>query len=157
VFESSRRLHEDIDALLDAIRQMADGSYACVMEPEKILFESLAAGGEEEADALRTIAERRGRLIFDLPAAMAEDAGPSVDPFSEWEGEEICLVIVNDRVGLLVACPDAEGARAAMTEALRALVDRLLRLESRYRLDRRGRGFFFGSPKLDFVTIGRGQ
>ena len=155
MFESSRRLREDIDALLEAVRQMSGGRYACIMEPDTVLFESLAPGAEEEMAPLRQIVERRGRLIFALPTSMADEGGPGEDPFAAWERDELCLVIINDRVGLLVACHDAEAAREEMMDALKALVDRLLRLESRYRLDRRGRGFFFGSPKLDFVTIGR--
>lgn len=155
MFESSRRLREDIDALLNAVRHIVDGRYACVMEPDKILFESRIDEAEDDANALRALVERNGRAIFALPAAMAEEAGPEADPFHDWDRDEICLVIVNDKVGVLVACPDAEAAREDMMEALRALVDRLLRLDGRYRVDRRGRGFFFGSPRLDFVTIGR--
>ena len=157
MFESTRRLREDIEALLDALRHMVDGQYACVMEPDKVLFESLAPEADHEDDTLRRIVERNGRLIFTLPQTVADETAPADDPFADWDREEICLVIVNDKVGVLVACPDAEAAREDMMKPLKALVDRLLRLEGRYRLDRRGRGFFFGSPKLDFVTIGRSQ
>ena len=157
MFESIRRLREDIEALLDALRETVDGRYACLFERDTLLFESAPEGADEAASSLRAIVARNGDAIFALPAAMAADHGPDDDPFADWQGDELCLVIVNERVGLLVACPDAEDARESMMRPLRALVDRLLRLDSRYRLDGRGRGFFFGSPRLDFVTIGRGD
>ena len=40
---------------------------------------------------------------------------------------------------------------------LHALVDRLLRYNSAWRLDEKGRGLFFGSPRLDVVVVGRPQ
>jgi hypothetical protein len=153
LFESSRRLREDIDALLEAVRHVVDGRYACLMEPGRVLLETPAAEGEWAE--LRRMVEANGPAIFALPAAVADENTPATDPFESWAGDELCLVIVNGKVALLVACPDAEAAREEMMKPLRALVDRLLRLDSRYRLDRRGRGFFFGSPKLDFVAIGR--
>ena len=153
MFESSRRLLEDIDGLLGAVRHAVDGVYTCVMEPGKVLIETPAAEGD--LARLRYLLEANGAAIFGLPAAMAGESGPSSDPFEGWEESELCLVVVNDRVAVLAACPDAESARDAMMQPLRALVDRLLRLEGRYRLDGRGHGLFFGTPKLDFVTIGR--
>lgn len=155
LFESSRRLSEDIDRLLSALRHVVDGRYACLMEPGRVLLETPAAEGD--LAGLRRLVEANGPAIFSLPAAMAEDTGPETDPFESWTQDELCLVVINDRVALLVACPDAEDAREAMMPALRALVDRLLRLERRYRMDGRGRGLFFGTPRLDFVVIGRSQ
>jgi hypothetical protein len=153
LFESSRRLNEDIAALLDAVRHVVDGRYACLMEPGRILLETPTAEGD--LAELRRLIEANGPAIFGLPAAMAdEENGPAGDPFEGWTHDELCLVVVNDKVALLAACPDAEAAREDMMPALRALVDRLLRLERRYRTDRRGRGLFFGSPRLDFVVIG---
>jgi hypothetical protein len=152
LFESSRRLREDIDALLEAVRHVVDGRYACLMEPGRVLVETPAAEGDL-AD-LRRLIEANGPAIFDLPATVADENAPAIDPFEGWTGDELCLVVVNGKVALLVACPDAEAAREDMMKPLRALVDRLLRLDSRYRINRRGRGFFFGSPRLDFVVIG---
>jgi len=151
MFESSRRLREDIDGLLEAVRQRVDGHYACVMEPGRILAET---GELEPAAPLRALLEANGPAIFALPSAMGTEPGPESDPFDGWEQDEVCLAVVNGKVAVLVACPDAESAREAMMPALKALVDRLLRLDGRYRLDEQGRGLFFGSPKVDFVVIG---
>jgi len=152
MFESSRRLREDIDALLGAVCHATDGRYACLFEPGRILVETPAAEGD--LPRLRGLIEANGPAIFDLPATVADESAPAADPFDGWTGDELCLVVVNGKVALLVACPDAEDAREAMTKPLRVLVDRLLRLDSRYRRGGRG-GFFFGSPRLDFVIIGQ--
>jgi hypothetical protein len=152
MFESSRRLREDIDGLLEALRRKVAGRYACVMEPGRILVES---GAAEDAAPLRALLESQGPAIFALPAAMESEAGPETDPFEGWDQDELCLAVVNGKVAVLTACPDAEAAREAILPALTALVDRLLRLDGRYRLDPKGRGLFFGSPKVDFVVIGR--
>ncbi len=63
--------------------------------------------------------------------------------------------MVNGKVGLLVPCVDAERLEQEAKRLLRALVDRLLRLDSTWRYDEQGRGIFFGSPRLDTVVIPR--
>jgi hypothetical protein len=82
-----------------------------------------------------------------------DGGGPESDPFEGWEHDELLLVFVNGKVALVVACPSAEASREPITKALHALVDRLLRWRSAWRLDERGRGLFFGRPKLQFVTV----
>jgi hypothetical protein len=53
-----------------------------------------------------------------------------------------------------VACPDAEDLRQRADRLLPVLADRLLRWNSSFRLDEKGRGLFFGTPKLDVVVVG---
>jgi len=153
MFESPRRLKEDIAKLLEAIRLSTSGRYACVMDPSTILFETPEPEGRE-ITTLRRLLDLNAKSIFELPAAMArEDTGPAADPFEDWEHDELLLVFLNGRVAVVLACDDAEAARDMIAKALHALVDRLLRYNPAYRLSDRGRGLFFGRPKLDFVTI----
>jgi hypothetical protein len=155
MFDSPRRLEEQIAGLLETIRAVADGRYACIMEPGTIHFESPEPEGNEIM-TLRRLLDLGAARIFTLPEQMADDLGPGPesDPFEGWDHDELLLAFVNGRVAVVVACPDAEAARGAILDPLRALVDRLLRWKGAYRLDARGRGLLFGRPKLDFVTIG---
>jgi len=156
VFESSRRLKEDVQGLIEAVRVAASARYACVMEPGRILYESPEPEGQPIA-TLRRLLELNGAEVFALPGAMAQEEGPGpqADPFEGWEHDELCLAFLNGKVAVIIACPNAEAGREAATKALHILMDRLMRLEPRYRMDGRGRGFFFGQPKLDFVTVAR--
>jgi hypothetical protein len=155
MFESRERLAGQIQALLDGLREAAAGRYACLVSAGGILFE----GPEPEARelwALRRLVEERVAALLAIPAAMAS-GGPSEDLFESWHHDELLLAVLNQRVALLVACPDAEAARERVLRPLSALVDRLLRYEPRFRIDARGRGFFFGRPKLDLIVIGRAR
>jgi hypothetical protein len=157
LFDSHRRLREDVQGLIEAVRVAADGRYACVMEPGTILFETPEPEGQPIV-TLHRLLEVNGTQIFALPGAMAaEGEGPAGDPFEGWDHDELCLAFLNGKVAVAIACPDAEAARDAAFKPLQILMDRLLRLENRYRVNARGRGFFFGRPKLDFVTIGHAR
>jgi hypothetical protein len=153
VFESRERLADDIRHLLDAVRQEADGRYACLMEPGRILFES-PEPEDREGWNLRRLLEERSAALFSLPHSMARE-GPAEDLFEGWEQDDFLLAFVNGRVALAVACPDAEAVRDAVMRPLRALADRLFRYNETWRLDERGRGFFLGSARLDVVVVGR--
>jgi hypothetical protein len=153
MFESGQRIREEIHTLLDVLRDIAHGRYACVMEPGAILFEAPEAEGNEIM-TLRRLLELHAPAIFALPAAMeAEGPGPEADPFEGWDHDELLLVFINGRVAVAIACPQAEANREALMKPLRALIDRLFRYKESYRLDAAGRGLFFGRPKVDFVTI----
>jgi hypothetical protein len=155
MFESKGRLQDDIATLLEAIRASAGGRYACVMEPERILFESPEPEGNE-ITTLRRLLDVGARAIFALPAAMAaEGEGPASDPFEGWGHDDLLLVFLNGRVVLVLACPHAEAAREAIDKPLQVLVDRLLRYNPAYRLSREGKGLLVGRPRLDFVTVAR--
>ena len=56
---------------------------------------------------------------------------------------------------MLVACVDAARLETDAQRLLHALFDRLLRLEPAWRIDEKGRGLFFGSPRLDTLVIPR--
>ncbi|HEY7514226.1 MAG TPA: hypothetical protein VIC87_07100 [Vicinamibacteria bacterium] len=159
MFESPARLAEDVLGLLDTLRTLAHGRYAVVFEPKGILFEST----EPEATGhwvLRRFLEPRTEALFGIPAALASGAAME-DVFADWsapageEEDEFYMAFLNGRVGLLVACPDAEALKAQADEPLRVLADRLLRYNAAWRLDEKGRGLFFGQPRLDVVVVGR--
>jgi hypothetical protein len=152
MFESRDRLAEQIGGLLETIRLRANGRYACLLEPTRVLFES-AEPGWAEVWTLRRLVEQRGSALFDIPGCMASGA-PMEDVFESWGDDEFLLAVINGRVALLVACPAAEAFRERSLELVQALADRLFRYEPRYRVDLQGRGFLFGRPKLELVVIG---
>ncbi len=76
------------------------------------------------------------------------------DIFADWNQDQFFLAFINGRVALVVACPDAERAKQRSSRPLRTLAGRLLRLNPAHRVDARGRGLFFGSPRLDLVVVG---
>jgi hypothetical protein len=152
VFESSRRLSGELLELLQAIRGLAGGRYACVVEPKGILFETPEPEGRE-AWALRRFLEDKCAALFAIPRAMAEGTDLD-DAFAGWQEDEFFLAFLNGRVALVVACPDAESLRERAFPLLKALADRLFRYNETWRLDPEGRGFFFGRPRLDIVVVG---
>jgi hypothetical protein len=151
MFESAQRLSEQIEGLLEAIRTEARGRYACLLEPTRVLFESVAPAWQE-AWTLRRLVEQQGAALFAVPGRMASGE-PMEDVFEGWRDDEFLLAVINGRVALLVACPDAEALRERVMPMVQALADRLFRYEPRYRLDPQGRGFFFGRPRLELVVI----
>jgi hypothetical protein len=152
MFESSKRLHEDVNGLLGALRSLAEGRYAALFDAKGVMMES-PAGGSEGEWALRRFIETRGPALFRIPAALHGEE-PMQDIFEEWHADEFFLAFVNGKVGVLVACPDAKRVEADSGKLLKVLVDRLLRLNPGWRLDERGRGLFGGRPKLETVAIG---
>lgn len=85
---------------------------------------------------------------------MLEQETDSDDAFADWHQDEFLVAILNGRAALVVACPAAEELKQKSGDLLRVWVDRMLRFDERYRLDPAGRGFFFGSPRLDVVVVG---
>ena len=152
MFESRERLEEEIHGLLDALRALGDGRFACLLEPKGLLFES----AEPEAEGhwmLRRFLEQRTEALFRIPAALAS-GGPTEDVFADWEADGFFLAFVNGRVAL-VSCPDPEKLKEQAELPLRALVDRLFRLNAAWRLDEKGRGLFLGRARLDMIVVGR--
>jgi hypothetical protein len=152
VFESSRRLSGEVVEVLEAIRGLAGGRYACLVEPKGIVFES-PEPEDREAWALRRFLEEKGAALFAIPKAMAEGTALD-DAFEGWQDHEFFLAFINGRVALVVACPDAESLRERAFPLLKALADRLFRYNETYRLDPEGRGLFIGRPRLDIVVVG---
>jgi hypothetical protein len=83
-----------------------------------------------------------------------ESGADAADPFADWDEDEFFLAFLNGRVAVVIACPDAEGAKAALERPLRAMADRLFRWRSSYRVDPRGRGLFLGRPRHDLIVVG---
>jgi hypothetical protein len=152
VFESPRRLEQDIESLLLAVRQAASARDAFLIQPTGILFASAAEQGAAGWAARRFLEPRLARL-FELPRSL-EGPGPAEDVFEGWEDDQILIGILNGQIALLLLCPDAEGARGAIERPFAALADRLLRWRPALRVDERGRGLFLGRPRVDWVVIG---
>ena len=152
MFESKARLREDAGRLLDALRELGEGRYAAVFDRKGVLLES--PGDSSEGWPLRQFVQSRGEALFRLPAAL-HGGEEMKDLFEDMDGEAFFLAFLNGRVGILVACLDAQRLEDESGKLLKVLVDRLLRLDPSWRLDERGRGLFFGSPRLDTVVIGR--
>jgi len=150
---ASPKIEEDIGTLLAAIRGLADGRYACLLEPAGILFED----PEPEEAALKTLhtfLHAYRSQLFTIPDGLAAQ-GPAEDIFDGWEEDDFYLAFINRRVVLVVVCPDGEALRAQAEVPLRALADRLLRFNHTYRMGPGGRGFFVGRARLEVVVASR--
>jgi hypothetical protein len=153
VLESRERLEREIGDLIALIRNEAGGRYACLLDPKGILVED-ATSADPAIGALRRLLESERDALFRIPGEM-DSGGPAEDAFAEWQEDEFLLAFLNRKVALVVACPDAEDLRQRANRLLPVLADRLLRWNSSFRLDEKGRGLFFGTPKLDVVVVGR--
>lgn len=152
MLESSEALGRDLRTLLGALRSLAGGSYACVLEPHKVLFED---GDDEPATLLlRRYVVDHAAALFGLPEAMA-GAGPRDDVFAGWRGSEGFLVaFVNRRVAVLLTSTESDGLEARVHEPLRLLAERLLRFDPRWRADGGWLSLFLSRPRLDVVVVG---
>jgi hypothetical protein len=158
LFESRERLAEDVVGLLGACASAVGGRYACVLDPKGVLFEH--GGGEGGHWVLRQYLDKRAARLFEIPPAMT--AGTEMDDaFADWESpageppDEFLLAFINGRVAVVLACPDAESAQGLVVRPLRALADRLFRLNPAWRVDEKGRGLFLSRPRLDLVVVGK--
>jgi hypothetical protein len=153
VLDSPERLREDVARLLEAIRETASARYACIVEPTGVVFESRAQQGPAEW-AVRLFLEPRLPRVFALPASLA-GCGPEEDVFEGWDEDDVTLAFLNGRIALALFGPDAGELRRAAEEPFMALADRLLRWKPALRVDEKGRGLFFGRPRVDWVVISR--
>jgi hypothetical protein len=152
IFESRSALREGLLEAVNAVRTLGEGRYACVLDAGAIVLEA-----PEPADgrsfALRQIIEDRRAAILAIPQTLA-DGGQMEDVFADWHEDEFLLAFLNQRVALVVACPDAEALKENAAELWPVFADRVLRFDERYRIDPKGRGLLFGSPRLDLVVVG---
>jgi hypothetical protein len=154
MFQSKEKLQEDVRSLVEALRRLGEGRYAVLFDPKGVLLESAEERLAEGQWVLRRLIQARAEDLFRLPAAL-HGGQEMEDLFADWESDEFFLAFLNGKVGLLVACPDAQRLQDESGELLKILADRLLRLNPAWRLDEKGRGLFFGSPRLDTVVVGR--
>jgi hypothetical protein len=164
MFESKAGLQDDVKGLLDALRELGDGRYAALFDAKGVLLQSPDEGLPAQAGMpfggdLRQLVLSRAEALFALPARLrAPDVpgdGEGSDIFEAWTEDEFFLAFLNGRVGMLVACPDAKRLENESGRLLEVMADRLLRFNPAWRVDERGRGLFFGSPRLDTVVIER--
>jgi hypothetical protein len=154
MFESHEKLADDIRSLLSALRETGGGGrYACLLEPRGVSLED-AEPGRPSPWALRQFLERHAAGILAIPVSL--HGGSAMDDlFGDWEQDAFFLAVVNGRVAVVVACPDPAALEERGQKLLRVVVDRLLRYNSAWRQDERGRGLFFSRPRLDTVVIAR--
>jgi hypothetical protein len=149
MFDSEEQLAHQIAGTLSKLREAAGGKEACVFERKGLLFESTADG---EGGTLWPFLQGRREAVFSIPEGLAGE-GPKEDLFEGWEGQGLLLAFINGRVALALTCQDVEVAEESILPGVRALADFLLRFEASYRLDEKGGGLFFGSPRLDLVLV----
>lgn len=152
MFESAKRLREDVAGLLGALCSLGGGRYAAVFDRTGLVAETDQPG--DTSSDVRPFVRKHTSDLLGIPAAMKRDE-PFDDPFAAWDRDEFFLAVVNGRVGILLACADAREVQASSGKLLSVLVDRLLRLNAAWRVDETGRGLFGGRPRLDSVVIGR--
>lgn len=153
MFESETRLRRDVVDILDSLRELGEGSYAAVFDARAIVLESVSEGSPGAA-VLRQLLQAEAGPLLRLPGALQRGEATS-DFFAGFAADEFLLAVVNGKVGVLVACAVAQKLETESAPLLRALADRLLRLDPAWRYDEKGRGIFFGSPRLDTVVIAR--
>ena len=152
MFEPRARLEENLLDVMAAILDKGGARYACLVEKTGIVLEVPEADGPLQA--LRRVIEAQAPSILSLAAQLAA-GGEMEDAFSGWADDEFLVAVLNERVALVVACPDAEALKAAVDPPLRALADGLMRWKAAYRLDAQGRGLFVARPRLDVIVVGR--
>ena len=153
MFEAKDRLEENVLDLMAAIVDLGGGRYAALVERSGIVLE-MPEPEDGPLQALRRVIEARAAAILGLAGALAA-GGEMEDAFSGWTDDEFLVAVVNERVALVVACPDAEALKGVIDPPLRVLVDRLLRWKATYRIDMQGRGLFVTRPRLDLIVVGR--
>jgi hypothetical protein len=153
VFQPRARLEENLLDVMDAILDLGAGRYACLVEKTGIVLE-IPEPEEGPLKALRRMLDAQAASILGLGQALAR-GGEMEDAFSEWADDEFLVAVLNERVALVVACPDAEALKAVVDPPLRALADALMRWKAAYRLDAQGRGLFVAHPRLDVIVVGR--
>lgn len=154
MFESREKLENEIRKLLRALRALGDGRYACLIEPKGVVLDDV----DPEAPPpwpLRRLLEQRVKRLFAIPTALASSGEVGEDVFADWEDDGFFLVFVNGRVAVVVACPEPESLEKDAGRILKVLVDRLVRYNTAWRADEKGRGLFFSRPRLDTVVVGR--
>jgi hypothetical protein len=154
MFESHEKLGEEIRKLLGALRGLGEGRYACLLEPKGVLFENTAPEAPA-AWGLRRFLEARTEGLFAIPGALFSEGEMGEDLFADWEDDGFLLVFVNGRVAVVVACPDPAALEKEAGRLLRVMVDRLIRYNSAWRADEKGRGLFFSRPRLDTIVVAK--
>lgn len=149
MLESRERLEREIGDVVALIRSEAGGRYACLLDTRRTIVEDHTGTDP----ALSRLLEAQRASLFRIPEQM-DSGGPVEDLFAECHDDQFLLAFLNRKVALVVACPDAEALRGRCDRLLGVLVDRLLRWNSAYRLDEKGRGLFLTAPKLDVVVVG---
>ena len=153
MFQPRARLEENLLDVMAAILDLGQGRYACLVEKTGIVLE-IPEPEDGPTKAIRRVIDAQGAAILGLGTALGAGAEME-DAFSGWADDEFLVAVLNERVALVVACPDAEALKGVVDPPLRALADGLMRWKASYRLDAQGRGLFVARPRLDVIVVGR--
>ena len=154
MFQPRARLEENLLDVMAAILDLGDGRYAWLVEKTGIVLEFPEEEEDGAVQALSGVIQTQATAILGLGAALAA-GGDMEDAFAGWTDDEFLVAVLNERVALVVACPDAEALKAVVDPPLRALADGLMRWKAAYRLDAQGRGLFVARPRLDVIVVGK--
>jgi hypothetical protein len=150
--ESSGTVAAQITTLLEVLRQLGGGRYACLADARRVHFESC----EGDVDGLRGYLEARTAALFRLPGTLATaDDGLGEDLFADWDGPDgFLLAFINRRVAAVVACPAPEALQEPALPPLKALAERVFQWDPSARGDGGPLSLFFTQPRLDLVVVG---
>jgi hypothetical protein len=152
MFDSAERMAKDAVKMLEVLLEIGDGRYACVVDRKHgVVLETT-----EPDPALKHHFDEKREAIFALPDVMANGDAEADDQLFEGFADDFLVAVLNGRAAIVVACQAAEAIQVER-KALEALTDRLLRLDSTWRLDPAGRGLFAGRPRLDIVIAGSSE
>ena len=87
--------------MVEAIRRLGEGRYACVLDAGGIVVES-PEPPDGRAFALRQLIDDRRAAILAIPRTLAEDTATE-DAFADWHEDQFLLAFLNQRVALIVA------------------------------------------------------
>ena len=141
--------------MLDALRELGAGRYAAVFDAKAVRRPRAPTRRAKASGRCAACCSRTRKRVLRLPGAL--HAGDEMgDPFAELDERRVPLS-PREREGGRRSSParTRRGSRPTPRRLLHALVDRLLRLDPAWRVDEKGRGLFFGSPRLDTVVIPR--
>jgi hypothetical protein len=150
MLDSSGNVAAQITTLLDVLRQLGDGRYACLADAQRVHFES----GEGETGGLRRYLESRAAALFGLPGRLGDEAALGEDVFADWDGADgFLLAFINRRVAAIVACPAPEELQEPALPPLKALAERVFQWRPSARGDGGPLSLFFNRPRLDLVVV----
>ena len=153
MFESHEKLGGEIRKLLGALRGLGGGRYACLLEPKGVALRGRRLPRTPPPGTCAASSRSDAEALFAIPRALASDGEIGEDVFASWEDDGFFLVFVNGRVAVVVACPDPATLEKESGRVLKVLVDRLIRYNTAWRADEKGRGLFFSQPRLDTVVV----
>ncbi len=151
MLDSAGTLGAQITTLLDVLRRLGDGRYACLVDAQRVHFEA----AEGDVEGLREYVAARTEALFRLPQSLTDgEAGPGEDVFADWQASDgFLLAFINRRVAAVVACPAPEALQEPALAPLKALAERVFEWRPSARGDGGALSLFVNRPRLDLVVV----